>query len=82
MGIFLVENFKKNSKGNWVEISSKLDKAPHDVGRWNRSHELDKTFVQTATTRGGLSKKVVKTTTHFDKSRKKANYEPTKTPNK
>lgn len=82
MGIFLVQNFKKDSKGNWVETSKKIDKAPHDVGRWNRSRDLDETYVVTATTRGGLSQKVVRTTTYFDKGREKVNYKLITTSNK
>lgn len=82
MGIFLVKNFKKDSKGNWVETSQKLDKAPHDVGRWNRSRELDGSYVVTATTRGGLSKKVVNTTTYFNNHTEKIKYSLITTSNK
>lgn len=69
MGIFLVQNFKKDSKGNWVETSKNLDKAPHAVGHWNISRGLDGTYVMTATMRDGLNKKVVRTSTCFDKER-------------
>ncbi len=34
MGIYLVQNYKKDKNGRWQLSSEKLDRAPHDVGRW------------------------------------------------
>lgn len=50
---------------------SRIDKASSDVGRWQRSAELEKakskakTRIKTATTKSGVNKKVIQSTTIY-----------------
>lgn len=77
MGLYKKEVFKKDNKGNWKKISSSVEKAPHDVGRWNRSVELEKrsnegekTYFNVGSTRGELNEKVVSARTYFGNNEK------------
>lgn len=75
MGIYLVQNYKKDKNGCWQLSSEKLDRAPHDVGRWKVSSKADGTYVSTKLTKGGLNEKVVATTTYFDNMQSKVRYD-------
>lgn len=64
MGIYKEEYFFKNQKGEWVKSKNQIVRAPHDVGRWQRSVELEKknggyySLVQAEVTKSGFNKKV------------------------
>lgn len=65
MGIYEEKTFVKDKKGNLKLIDRKIVKAPHEVGRWERSAELeaksglsDATTLQVDVTKSGLNKKV------------------------
>lgn len=77
MGFFRKCVYKKDKKGAWNCVNCDIEKAPHDVGRWKRSCELerrgnhfDKTYLKLAPTKTGISEKVVKATTYFGKDEK------------
>lgn len=74
MGIYLIQDYKKDKNGRWQLKSEKLDKAPHDVGRWKVSSRADGTYVSIKPTKGGLNEKVVVTTTYFDNCQTKVRY--------
>ena len=74
MGIYLVQNYKKDKNGRWKLTSEKLDRAPHDIGRWKVSSKYDNTFYATARTKGGLNEKVVSSTSYFDNMQSKVRY--------
>lgn len=65
MGLYLEKLFKKDKNGKFKLHETKIVKAPHDVGRWQRSIEierkngLDSSILHTDITNGGLNKKVV-----------------------
>lgn len=70
MGIYDEKIFKKDNKGNLKLIDRKIVKVPHDVGRWQRSAEIeaksecrDFTTLQIDVTKSGLNKKVSSITT-------------------
>lgn len=75
MGIYLVQNYKKDKNGRWQLKSEKLDHAPHDVGRWKVSSNRDGSFLNIKPTKGGLNQKVVKSTTYFDNMQSKVRYD-------
>lgn len=64
MGIYLEKLFKKDKNGKLKLQETKIVKAPHDVGRWQRSIELERngktdwSVMHTDVTRSGLNKKV------------------------
>lgn len=66
MGIYLLEKCVKDKNGRWHSDPKELVYAPHDMGRWHNTTGCNKSFVQTAPTRSGLNRKVVKTTNYFD----------------
>lgn len=41
MGIYLVQNYKKDKNRKFDLKSQKIDKAPHDVGRWQNKNGGD-----------------------------------------
>lgn len=41
MGIYLVKNYEKNKNRKFDLKSQKIDKAPHDVGRWQNKNGVD-----------------------------------------
>ena len=47
MGICLVQNYKKDKNGRWQLSSEKLDRAPHDVGRWQNKNGVDVSILPT-----------------------------------
>lgn len=72
MGLFNTKYYRKNNEGKWVLVKSKIEKAPHDIGRWNQNNHIernskykDKTYFTTKPTKSGLNQKVVKATTYF-----------------
>lgn len=75
MGIYLVQNYKKDKNGRWQLKSEKLDQAPHDVGRWKVSSKRDGSFLNVKPTKGGLNMKVVISTTYFDNCQTKVRYD-------
>lgn len=77
MGLFEKKVYKKDNKGNWKLVSSKVEKAPHDVGRWEQSRNLEKksslgekSFIDKKPTFGGLSQKVTEIRTYFGNDEK------------
>lgn len=66
MGIFKEDTYIKQKNGVLKLVDSEIVKAPHDVGRWEKSAELDLknkgdyTSFQTETTKSGVNKKVTK----------------------
>lgn len=77
MGLFKKEVFIKDKNGNWNKVKSQIEKAPHEVGRWNRSRELEKnsdlkerTYLKIIPTRTGINSKVTKATTYFGDNEK------------
>ncbi len=65
MGIYKEEHFIKSKNGKWGLSKIQIVKAPHDIGRWQRSAELDMknnngdyTLFQAEVTKSGLNKKV------------------------
>ena len=75
MGIYKKETKVLNNNGKWVTVSTKLEKAPHDVGRWKRSCQLEKynnggeiTYLTTVNTKSGLNQKVTQARTYFGKN--------------
>lgn len=72
MGLYKKEVFKKDNNGNWQKQSSTIEKAPHDIGRWQRSCELEKksdlrerSYITHGTTRTGINKKVQQVRSYF-----------------
>lgn len=72
MGIFKEERFIKDKKGCWKKTKEQIVKAPHDLGRWERSAELDNktngkyfTIYQADVTKSGLGKKVTRIVSGF-----------------
>lgn len=41
MGIYLVKNYEKNKNRKFDFKSQKIDKAPHDVGRWQNKNGVN-----------------------------------------
>lgn len=77
MGLFEKNVYKKDRNGNWRLISSKVEKAPHDVGRWEQSKKMEKnsslgevSYIDKKPTFGGLSQKVTRIRTYFGKDEK------------
>lgn len=75
MGIYLEEHFIKDKDGSWVPIRTQIVKAPHDLGRWQRSVELDSknnnsdfSVFQTRTTKSGFNKKVTNIVSMFGRN--------------
>ena len=67
MGLYDTKVYRKDSKGKWRLHERKIDRAPHEVGRWQQNARLEResktgdyTFYQSAPTRGGLNQKVVR----------------------
>lgn len=77
MGWYIKEVFKKDNTGKWRKQSSELEKAPTDIGRWQRSCELEKksslkerTYLSTMPTKTGINEKVTRARTYFGKNEK------------
>lgn len=77
MGLYQKDVFKRDKTGQWNLISSSIEKAPHDVGRWEQSHKLEKvsamgerTYLDKSPTRTGLNQKVVRARTYFGTNEK------------
>jgi len=75
MGIYKKTVYKRDRKGAWVKTDCRLEKAPHDVGRWKRSCQLEKynnggeiTYLTTVNTKSGLNQKVTQARTYFGKN--------------
>lgn len=65
MGIYEEKTFIKDKKGNLKLIDRRIVIAPHDVGRWQTSAEIeaksglkDSTTLQVDMTKSGVNKKV------------------------
>lgn len=72
MGWFEKKEYIKTRDGNWKCVKSGLEKAPHDVGRWNQSCKLEeksllgeRTYLKKQKTKSGVSQKVSKASTYF-----------------
>lgn len=74
MGIYLVKNYEKNKNGKFDLKSQKIDKAPHDVGRWQNKNGVDLSLVEIKPTKSGLNQKVVKSVNYFDNKQSKTVY--------
>lgn len=77
MGIFKEVRYKKDKNGNWKKTKTQIVKAPHDLGRWQRSVDLDNqtggrysTVLEADITRSGLSKKVTHIVSSFGSNEK------------
>jgi len=77
MGIYKKETKVLNNNGKWVTVSTKLEKAPHDVGRWKRSCELERrypngerSFYDFKPTKSGINSKVTQVRTYFGNNEK------------
>ena len=72
MGLFEKNTYKKDKYGRWKLVDSKVEKAPHDMGRWKRSLQMEensslgeKTYITPEITKGGLNIKVKQARTYF-----------------
>lgn len=77
MGLFRKQNFVRNKSGNLVLVKDEIENAPHDIGRWMQSKELEKksdlherVYMNFQSTKGGLNKKVTKVSSYFGKNEK------------
>lgn len=77
MGWYKKEVFIKDNKGKWRKKKSELESAPTDLGRWQQSCRLEKksslgekTYIDDASTKGGINRKVVQARTYFGKNEK------------
>ncbi len=77
MGIFKEDSYKKDKNGKWKLVKTQIVKAPHDLGRWERSAEMDLkngkgcyTNFQAEVTKSGLNKKVTSIVSIFGKNEK------------
>ena len=77
MGLYQKDVYKKNSKGNWVKTKTTIEKAPHDVGRWEQTQRLEKhsnlgekTFFDSVSTKTGINQKVTQARTYFGNNEK------------
>jgi len=73
MGIYEEKTFIKDKKGNLKLVERKIVKAPHEIGRWKTSAELertcclkDSTIIQVDTTKSGVNKKVTSITSKLE----------------
>lgn len=72
MGWFEKKEYVKTSNGKWLCVKCGLEKAPHEVGRWEQSNKLERnsslgerTYIDSASTKSGINQKVVKASTYF-----------------
>lgn len=77
MGLFRKQNYIKDKKGKWILVKDEIENAPHDIGRWLQSKELERksdlherVFLNYQSTKGGLNKKVSKVSSYFGKNEK------------
>lgn len=89
MGLYDTKYYKKTRSGKWKLTKQKIEKAPHELGRWKQNEAIerksqahDKTYFVTAPTKSGLNQKVVKTTTYFEEGDAKVIRELITTSNK
>ena len=75
MGWFEKKVYKKQKNGSWKCVKCELEKAPHEVGRWNQSGVLEKkssagerTSFFREKTRSGINQKVTKIRTYFGRN--------------
>ncbi len=75
MGWFEKKVYKKQKNGSWKCVKCELEKAPHEVGRWNQSGVLEKkssagerTRFFREKTRSGINQKVTKIRTYFGRN--------------
>ena len=75
MGWYEKKVYRKKQNGSWNCVKRELEKAPHDVGRWNQSGVLEKrssigekTQFTKEKTRSGINQKVTKVRTYFGKN--------------
>lgn len=72
MGWYEKKVYKKQKNGAWKCVKCELERAPHDVGRWTQSGELEKkssigetTYFTRAKTMSGINQKVIQARTYF-----------------
>ena len=77
MGLYQKEVFIRDKTGQWNLKSSTIEKAPHDLGRWEQTRQLEnnsnlgeKTYFDFAPTKTGLNQKVTRARTYFGKNEK------------
>lgn len=77
MGWYEKKEFIKTRNGKWQCVKCGLEKAPHDVGRWEQSNKLEKnsslgekTYIDRLPTKSGINQKVAQTRTYFGNNEK------------
>ncbi len=72
MGWYEKKDYIKTRDGKWKCVKCGIEKAPHEVGRWNQSCALEKksslgekTYVDKVSTKSGINQKVAQTRTYF-----------------
>nr|DAH47051.1 MAG TPA: hypothetical protein [Inoviridae sp.] len=72
MGLYEKRHYIKTRDGKWKCTECSIEKAPHDVGRWNQSCKLEeksllgeKTYLKKQKTKSGISQKIAKASTYF-----------------
>lgn len=78
MGLYKKVVSRKDKNGKWECISCEIEKAPHDLGTWERNRELEKksdigeySYYTIGTTRTGLNKKVDRISSYFNNGNEK-----------
>lgn len=78
MGLYKTKYYEKDRKGKWILTKEKIEKAPHDIGRWKQNNVIEKkssfedeTYLIIKPTKGGLNQKVVRITTYLDNKESK-----------
>ncbi len=77
MGFFRKCVYKKDKNNKWFCVNCSIEKAPHDVGRWEQSNRLEKksklgerSFYTKEPTKSGVNQKVTQIRTYFGKDEK------------
>ncbi len=77
MGWYEKKEYIKTRNGKWQCVRCGLEKAPHDVGRWEQSNKLEKnsslgekTYIDRLPTKSGINQKVAQTRTYFGNNEK------------